>query len=248
MKNRPFYFEIKNLITQFIGAFNDVAIKRFDRDRNETGESVGVGFMYAPKQRVIEDILNPSKNITLPAISVSVSRIARDSERVFNKIDGHYIAVEADAGKVRKVPQPVPINLTVNMSIIARYQADIEQIISNFIPNCDPYIVVSWKLPTTENTTYEREIRTIIEWSGDLNIQYPVEMTNSQLARVTCDTTFIIKGWLFKEIDTTVGIINTIHANFIQSNLGDECFIFNNLQDYNTTFDNTSDIESLTIV
>ena len=246
MKSRPYYFEIKNLITQFMGAFNDVAIRRYDEARRDSGESVGVGFIYAPKQRIVEDIINQSRSLTLPVISVSVASVARDSERVFNKVDGHYITTSADSDSLRKIPQPVPINLTINMSIIARYQADIEQIISNFIPYCDPYIVVSWKLPTTEDTTYEREIRTVIEWSGNLAMQYPIELSNSQLARVTCDTTFTIKGWLFKQIDSNSNKIYKITSNFIPSNLGDECFVFNNLNDPNT-FDNSSSVETFII-
>jgi hypothetical protein len=63
MKKRPFYFEIKNLIIQFMAAFNDVAIKRYNADRQTDGKEIGVGFMYAPRQRVIEDIINKSKQI-----------------------------------------------------------------------------------------------------------------------------------------------------------------------------------------
>lgn len=237
MKQRPFYFEIKNLITQFIGAFNDIAIKRYDNQRRDSGESVGVGFLYSPKQRVIEDIQNASKNITLPAISISIASIARDAERVFNKIDGQYIRTSKTDDFVRRIPQPVPINLTINMSIIARYQADIEQIISNFVPYCDPYITVSWKLPTTEDTTYEKEIRTVIEWNGSLNMQYPVELSNSQLARVTCDTSFTIKGWLFKQIDSNVDIIYKVLPTYIPSKLlGEECLVFENVPDYSEQY------------
>lgn len=231
MKKRPFYFEIKNLITQFMGAFNDIAIKRFDKDRNSDGEYIGVGFLYTPKQRVINDILTASRTIPLPAISISIASIQRDPERVFNKLDGHVIGTSTKEDTLRLIPQPVPINIAINMSIIARYQSDIEQIISNFVPYCDPYIAVSWKLPTTENTSYQREMRTIIEWGGNLAIQYPVELTTSQLARVVCDTTFTIKGWLFKQIDSSYSKIFNIDTNLIPTLLSDACYIYNNTND-----------------
>ena len=237
MKKRPYYFEIKNLITQFMAAFNDIAIKRFDSERMTDGEYIGVGFMYAPKQRVINDILTASRTIPLPAISVSINSIARDPERVFNKLDGHIIGTSTKEDTIRLIPQPIPINIGINMSIIARYQSDIEQIISNFVPYCDPYIAVSWKLPTTENTTYEREIRTIIEWGGTLNMQYPTELTTNQLARVTCDTTFTIKGWLFKQIDKAFNKIYTIDTSIIPAILSDSCYIYNNDNDTGTDND-----------
>ena len=33
MKNRAFHFEIKNLLTQFVAAFDDVVISRYNKDR-----------------------------------------------------------------------------------------------------------------------------------------------------------------------------------------------------------------------
>ena len=244
MKKRPFYFEIKNLIIQFMAAFNDVAIKRYNADRQTDGKDIGVGFMYAPRQRVIEDIINKSKQIPLPTISVSIASIARDPERVFNKLEGYIINTSSNEDTKRKIPQPVPVNIGINMSIIARYQQDIEQIISNFVPYCDPYITVSWKLPTTENTTYEQEMRTIIEWGGSLNIQYPIELSNNQQARVTCDTTFTIKGYLFKQIDTTVDKIYNINTSFFPSTLGEECIIYRDSNDPERVYDNnTQEVE-----
>lgn len=239
MKNRPYYFEIKNLITQFMGAFNDIAIKRYDADRKTDGEYVGVGFLYAPRSRVIEDIINKSRQIPLPVISISINNISRDPERVFNKVDGHFINTSSDADFLRKIPQPVPINIRINMSIVARYQADAEQILSNFIPYCDPYIAVSWKLPTTEDTSYEKEIRTIIEWGGDVNIQYPIELASNQLARVTADTSFTIKGWLFKQIDENISKIYKIKNTFIPNTIENECLVYNTTQEEFETFKST---------
>lgn len=244
MKKRPFYFEIKNLIIQFMAAFNDVAIKRYNADRQTDGKEIGVGFMYAPKQRVIEDIINKSKQIPLPVISVSINSITRDPERVFNKIEGYIIGTSADADTKRLIPQPVPINIGINMSIVSRYQQDIEQIISNFVPYCDPYITVSWKLPTTEDTAYEQEMRTIIEWGGTLNMQYPIELSNNQQARVTCDTSFTIKGWLFKQIDTNINKIYNINTSFYSSVLGEECLVYKNNSDIASIYDtNIQEVE-----
>ena len=42
---------------------------------------------------------------------------------------------------------PVPVNLEVSMSILARYMEDVDQIISNFAPYNNPYIILSWPVP-----------------------------------------------------------------------------------------------------
>ena len=39
---------------QFISAFDDVIIKRFDRGRSTT-DKIQVKYVYAPKKRVLED-------------------------------------------------------------------------------------------------------------------------------------------------------------------------------------------------
>ena len=35
MKNRAFHFEIKNLLTQFIAAFDDTVISRYNKNREK---------------------------------------------------------------------------------------------------------------------------------------------------------------------------------------------------------------------
>lgn len=225
MKKSPFYFEIKTAITQFMAAFNDIFIKRYDKDKNVIS-TIPVGFVYGPKQRVLEDINNPSKNIVLPAVNVSVSSIRRDSDRVFNKIQGHFINTATNEDKVRHIPQPIPVSIGIKLSIIGRYQEDIEQIISNVSAYCDPYITISWKLPTTENTLYEQEIRSVVQWEGNFNVSFPNELSNSQSARVTADAEFTIKTWIFKKIDTDIGKIYTVKSSFTPSLLTGECFVF----------------------
>ncbi len=72
-------------MTQFIAAFNDVTINRYNKDR-EVKDKIHVRYVYAPKQRVLHDMVNKNQHITLPAIAVSIGGISRDSTRVFNKI------------------------------------------------------------------------------------------------------------------------------------------------------------------
>lgn len=76
-----------------------------------------------------------------------------------------------------------------------------DQIISNFVPFCNPYVVISWKVPEAFKLSVGQEIRSEVLWDGSVAVNYPTELTSSQKARVTADTTFTIKGWLFK--DTT---------------------------------------------
>ena len=85
MKNRAFHFEIKNLLTQFVAAFDDTVISRYNKDR-ERKNNIEVRYVFAPKQRVMYDIINKAQNLTLPVVAINLTGVSRDNDRVFNKL------------------------------------------------------------------------------------------------------------------------------------------------------------------
>ena len=219
MKNYTFNFEIQTLLEQFVAAFNDIIIKRYDNTNTAVAPTSGykVSFVYAPKQRVYDTLNTPSPGgLTVPAVAVTITSVSRDNSRVFNKLDGFTVPnIDLDNGDyLKSIPQPVPINIGVNMTIVTKYQSDMDQIITNFTPYCDPYIIISWKLPFAKNY----EIRSEVLWSGQVNLNYPTDIGPTQAFRVSADTSFIIKGWLFKKTDQVVKKIYTINSDFFDSN------------------------------
>jgi len=213
MKDYTYSFEIKDLLTQFVAAFDDVVIKRFDKDR-VVKETVEVRYVLAPKQRVMYDIVNKAQNITLPVVAVNVTSISRDNSRVFNKLDNLYNKT-GDYGK-SSLLMPVPINIEVSMSILARYMQDMDQILSNFVPYNNPYIIISWKEPTSINSQVV-EIRSEVLWSGNISMTEPTDIAYSEKFRIVADTSFTIKGWLFRNINELSNQIYFIDTNFIST-------------------------------
>lgn len=220
-----FHFEIQKMIQGFMSAFDDTVIKRYNKDRVEK-DQIQVRYVYGPKHRVLHDLTNKARHIQLPAVSVELNSVRRASERSFNKLYGDYRQIGLDNETIdhvnNYVPQPVPININVTMSIIAKYQDDIDQIVSNFVPFTDPYVVISWKLPEgfipSEETT---EIRSHIKWDEVINYDYPTDLDKETPYRLTADTTFEIEGWLFRNapvrqtqnilyIDTTITPVSSI--------------------------------------
>lgn len=242
MKNWTYNREIEILLEQFTSAFNDIIIKR-DKQSGTT-DNIKVNFVYAPKQRVFDVLKNPAPGgITLPAVSVSISSIQRDPSRTFNKAWGFNIETflpqtSATTDYIKRIKNPVPVNIGVNMTILTKYQSDMDQIISNFVPYCDPYIIISWKLPASQGKEYE--IRTEILWSGNLNLNYPTELNGNQSYRVTADTSFTIKGWLFKSKDLNENYkkIYVMNSDFVAVNEQDvySCKLITDLQEYETDF------------
>lgn len=184
---------------------DDCVIKRYDDDRG-VQEEVAVRVLYSPKSRTLHNLINKQQTMELPVISVSLGAIQRTPNRVFNKIDGPTILNE----NLTNPKQPVPVSITVNVSILTKYQNDMDQIISNMIPYFDPYVVISWTHPELM-----QEIRSKVEWSGSLNYSYPNDLQASQPYRQSVDTTFTIEGWLFKKAEANSGIIHKITTDFI---------------------------------
>jgi len=202
------------MVTQFIAAFDDIVIGRYNKNRDEL-DKINVRYVYAPKERVMYDIINENKTITLPAVAVSIKSVARDTSRVFNKLDGfYYSGTSGEERTSRHVKPPVPVNINLGVSILTRYQTDMDQILSNFIPFSNPYVVISWKVPKDFNLSTDQEIRSEVLWDGNVGLNYPTELNASAKARITADTSFTIKGWMFKDVDDPVGNIFYIDQNF----------------------------------
>ena len=215
------------MLTQFVAAFDDIVIGRFNKNRDEK-DKIAVRYIYAPKQRVLYDIVNENKTLTLPAVAVNVTSVSRDETRVFNKLDGFYYQGNIGEEKVsRHLKAPVPVNINLSVSVLSRYQTDMDQILSNFVPFCNPYVIISWKIPSEFGLSVDQEIRSEVLWNGDISLDYPIDVNGSQKARVTADTSFTVKGWLFKDTDNPSGNIFYIDSNF---NLEDKLITYDNYE------------------
>jgi hypothetical protein len=222
VKNYTFNFEVQTLLEQFVAAFNDIVIKRYDNNKTAVAPTSGhnVSFVYAPKQRVYDTLNTPAPGgMTVPVVAVSISGLTRDNSRVFNKLEGFTVNNydTADNSLLNKIPQPVPVNIGISMTIVTKYQSDMDQIISNFVPYCDPYIIISCRLPSPNNSKIPYELRSEVLWDGNIQIQYPDNLGPTQPYRLTATTNFTIKGWLFKKMDETIKKIYTIDASFLSN-------------------------------
>mgnify|MGYP003646804210 CR=1 FL=1 len=222
MKNQYYGFELKDMVRQFITAFNEIVINRYNRSKDVV-DQIKVGFYYGPKERALHDIVNKAQSLKLPTIAVHYTSISRDSDRVFNKIPGFYYtkapSVSGGAFDSDHLKTPIPVNIGISMSIMTKFQTDMDQILSNFVPYTNPYIIISWKVPTTQNLVNNLEIRTEVLWDGTLSLDYPVEVSGTQPARIIANTSFTMKGWLFKGPPTEdTKNIFTIDQDFVPVN------------------------------
>lgn len=217
MRDYTYNFEIEDLIVQFIDAFNDVVIKRYNNDRQEQ-DHIHVNFVYSPKKRVLYDILNKNPNPSnLPVIAVYINSLARDVNRVEHKMAKSYFLNDSNVLKERR--QPVPIKLEMGMSVITKSTPDMLQILSNWMPYTDPYIYIDVEDPSTGQT-----IRTKVRWNENITINQEIDNPESTF-RTGFDTSFTIEGYLFKKPIPDAERICKITTNISSVTALNNCFM-----------------------
>ncbi len=223
--NYNYYHEIQDILKQFVSAFDNTIIKRFNKNR-QPQDIVKVRYLNAPKGRVLHDIISQEPHeLILPAVAFTVTNISRDESRVFNKLSGYYPLKSNTRKDTQKVPQPIPINIDVSMSIIAKFELDLYQIIGNFLVYSNPYIILTWKLPQEAGLEYDEELRTEVLWNGQIPVEQPTDLGASDRYKITADTSFTIKTWLFRDLGEDSSSIYFIDVDFNEvSSISDSLF------------------------
>jgi hypothetical protein len=207
------------MLMLFTAAFDDAFIYRFDQQNLQPKSKIDVRYVHGPKQRVIHDIVTKEKNLTLPVVSIEQTSLTRDPNRVVHKHQNIIRPMVNDNSRVGKLPTPIPMNMDVKVSIIAKYKEDVDQIVQNFAAVCNPYFVVSWKVPEEFGFNFIDELRIQIEWNGSISYATPNTLSKDDKYRITADTSFTIKGWIFPPTENPEGTIYVIHNKFINASL-----------------------------
>jgi hypothetical protein len=164
------------------------------------------------------DIVNKQQNITLPVAAVVINSVERDNTRVFNKLTGFTLGRSAHGQTSINIGMPVPVNISLSMSFITKFQSDMDQIISNFVPYSNPYIILSWPMPETlagaAGFSIPQEIRSEVDWSGNIALEYPTDINANTQYHIIGNTSFVIKSWLFPAVQNDTGNIYYIYGNF----------------------------------
>lgn len=201
-------FEITRALKSLESALDDIEIRTYNDRTKEYKDRIKVNVKYGPKSRILEDLKGQPDTIKFPTVALSPGGMGRDAERVKNKLDD--ILYENEDGTFYNV-QAIPWNIKVNMTILAKYYGDIEQIIQNFALFFNPYIVVSQKEAQTNN-----ELRIEIFWDGgDIRLESLDPLPNNKEQRITAETSFTIKTWLFRVKKDPVYKICSINESII---------------------------------
>jgi hypothetical protein len=218
VKKYSYFREQLNTLTQFTAAFDDCFVYRYTNDFTAK-EKIKVRYVMGPKNRVLYDIVNQAKNLTLPVISMEQTNLKRDSSRIQFK-DQKITRPHIGDTNVSRIPTPVPVTMDVNVSIVANYKEDVDQIVSNFIPWCNPYFIISWKIPEDFGMDFIDELRTEVTWSGSIDYENSINIEPSDKYKIVGNTSFNLKGWIFPSLETPQAPIYVVKTNFVAVSSG----------------------------
>lgn len=221
-----YHHEQLDLITLFVAAFDDAFLYRYDAATREAKERVDVRYIFGPKHRVLHDLTDRAKTITLPVVTIEQTALSRDTTRIHNKGKNFIQRSIGETGYISKIPTPIPVNMSLTVNIIAKFKQDIDQIIQNFVAYCNPYIIAYWKVPEVFGMDYINELRSEIQWSGDISYDNPKDLNPDTKWRISAETTFTIKGWIFPPMEQHQAPIYTVRTEFQAVNLQDRVYTY----------------------
>lgn len=210
MLGKYHYHQIfRKTILAFGSCFNNIHIKR----KKEAGvagdataiESVKVPIQYGPAQKYISRIaaepnsVRQAYQISLPRLSFEVKGFAYDSSRKLVPTQFMKTASPDSDIEKRQFTQymPVPYNLEMELTIIAKNQDDGLQILEQILPCFHPAINVSIEM--IEETREERDIAIVL--SGPVIPKDDYEEDFSQRRTLTWTIPFVVKTYLFGPVD-----------------------------------------------
>lgn len=136
-----YYNEIlRKTIIAFGTMFNNISIKHFDKN-NEVLDVVKVPLAYGPTQKFLARLeqspdLNKSTSLTLPRMSFEFNGLKYDSARKVTTTQ-QFVAIDEIDG-VKKTYMPVPYNMDFELSIMAKVNDDMLQIVEQILPYFQP--------------------------------------------------------------------------------------------------------------
>lgn len=208
----------------FMRIFNNI---RIQREQNGKVEDIKVICTPGQRSRILKGFQNPERRgqMRLPMIVVNRTGYSRSPARVNNL---HNEVKFEMTSKYRKYDllTPVPIDVSYDVSIIAKYPSDIDKIASNFMVFFNNDVYVSCEHPKYEGIMLNNQV----VMQDSVSEEHPDELDGTQDDITTATFQFIFKTYLFggtqqakkKKVDVISTSVSTILSNSISTLTYDE--------------------------
>lgn len=208
------YNQIRNYIVIFGRLFTNIEINR-KNDEGEIEQNFRVPLSYAPKQKYYIWAKQPRNerpfSILIPRISFINTALEMDTTRKINVNNKIQCYNSSDPSKMKYILNPVPYNFTFSVSVWAKNQDGLYQIIEKIISNFTPTQTLSI-VEAKDELSINRDISIDM---NDNSLDIDAELTEeaSSLRVLMWDFTFTLKGYLYPQEVKEVPIIKKVITN-----------------------------------
>lgn len=147
LSGNKFYHEtIRNAIIAFGSLFNNIYIDRLDSTRNVV-QTLKIPLTYGPKSKILSrvvsqpDLENRPYKMILPAMSFQITGFDYDPQRKFNPLNQSRALGTPSTAQTQYAP--TPIDMSIQLSIIAKNQDDALRIVEQIFPYFNPAYTVT---------------------------------------------------------------------------------------------------------
>ena len=192
MEFQSFNAELGTANLLFKRIFSNIRIGRTNAKGEET--QLQVPCVFGQRSRILKNLENPEKrgNIKLPMIVINRTGYSRNGDRLNNlHNEVKYELTRSD--RRYQLMAPVPIDITYDVSVIAKYPSDIDKIASNFMVFFNSDIYVSCQHPKYEGIKMNNQVI----MSDSVSEEHSDEMDGSQDDITTSTFNFTFKTYLF---------------------------------------------------
>ena len=176
----------------FQRVFNNIKIER--TDAKGVSSWLKIPCIFGQRSRILKGMENPERKAMykLPLIVINRTGFSRQGDRL-NSLHNEVKYQITSKNRNYQLLTPVPVDISYDVSIIAKYQADIDKIASNFMVFFNSNIFVSQEHPKYKGIKLNNEII----MSDGVSEDHPDEFDGSQDDIVTATFNFTFKTYLF---------------------------------------------------
>lgn len=205
---------IRKTVISFGTLFNNILIKHEEQDGTDYS-LIKVPIAYGPVQKFLARLeqkpdLRKRVAMTLPRMSFELSSINYDASRKVSTVQTFKALNSDNQNKAVKVYMPVPYNLGIKLSIMAKYNDDMLQILEQILPFFQPSFTLTIDLVSSIGE--KKDIPMILE-NIQMEDNYESDFTTRRVLIYTLN--FVAKTYIFGPIaDNTEGLIKKVQVDY----------------------------------
>lgn len=206
---------IRKTIIGFGTLFNNIEIRHQDENGNDT-TFMKVPLAYGPIQKFLARIeqqpdLSKKPSITLPRMAFEMVGLQYDPSRKATVAKSYLAKSPTNSTGATKVYLPVPYNIQFELSIIAKVNDDVLQIVEQILPNFQP--ALNFTINLIDSIGEKRDVPVVLE---GIRMQDDYETDFNSRRTIIWTLAFTAKVNLFGVIaDNTDGLIKKVQVDYM---------------------------------